>query len=137
MTDNINIKIPPTFYNWTYRKEKRDVSISVTFSNVGEETKIEMVTCINKDAFNLTWNDDLYRYVYTSIATYVESLKQYENSSPPLTLNIEEIGEGTIERVSNHLMFNSYSANRSYGMTHEQLLFMGIGDDEMKLRYES
>lgn len=35
------------------------------------------------------------------------------------------------------LEYGSYAANRDYGMTHEQLLSIGIGNDGMKLQYES
>ena len=45
-------------------------------------------------------------------------------------------GNLTIPQVLDSLMYGSYSANRSYGMTHEQLLSIGIGNDEMKLKYE-
>lgn len=34
-------------------------------------------------------------------------------------------------------MYSSYSANRGYGMTHEQLLSIGLGNDKMKLKYET
>lgn len=34
------------------------------------------------------------------------------------------------------LMYGSYSANRDYGMTHEQLLSIGIGNEDMRLKYE-
>ena len=35
------------------------------------------------------------------------------------------------------LMYGSYKANRGYGMTHEKLVGIGIGNDAMKERYES
>lgn len=41
------------------------------------------------------------------------------------------------ENLFSALMYGSYSANRGYGMTHEQLLSIGIGNDEMKAKYES
>lgn len=38
--------------------------------------------------------------------------------------------------LSYNLISQSYAANRGYGMTHEQLLSIGIGDEAMKLKYE-
>lgn len=35
------------------------------------------------------------------------------------------------------LEYGSYAANRSYGMTHEQLISIGIGNILMKIRYET
>lgn len=40
------------------------------------------------------------------------------------------------KKVVNSLMYGSYRANRGYGMTHEQLLSIGIGNDAMKAMYE-
>lgn len=34
------------------------------------------------------------------------------------------------------LMWGSYKANRDYGMTHEQLISIGVGNDAMRQRYE-
>lgn len=34
------------------------------------------------------------------------------------------------------LEWGSYAANRDYGITHEQLLSIGIGNDAMKKKYE-
>ena len=39
-------------------------------------------------------------------------------------------------QIMNSLMWGSYKANRGYGLTHEQLLSIGIGNDLMKQRYE-
>lgn len=41
------------------------------------------------------------------------------------------------EKLFSVLEYGSYAANRDYGMTHEQLLSIGIGNDGMKLQYES
>jgi len=46
-------------------------------------------------------------------------------------------GNLSIPEVFDVLMWGSYSANRGYGMTHEQLIRLGIGNDAMKERYES
>lgn len=35
------------------------------------------------------------------------------------------------------LIYASYSANRGYGLTHEQLLSIGIGNEYMRIRYET
>ena len=45
-------------------------------------------------------------------------------------------GNKTIPEIMNALMYGSYSANRGYGMTHEQLLRIGIGNEQMKEAYE-
>lgn len=41
------------------------------------------------------------------------------------------------EKLFSALMYVSYAANRDYGMTHEQLLAICIGNDGMKIKYES
>lgn len=46
-------------------------------------------------------------------------------------------GNKTIDQIMDQLAYGSYSANRGYGMTHEQLLSIGIGNDAMKAKYES
>jgi hypothetical protein len=46
-------------------------------------------------------------------------------------------GTKTIPEILDRLMYGSYAANRDYGMTHEQLLSIGIGNEEMKRHYES
>lgn len=45
-------------------------------------------------------------------------------------------GDLTIGEIFNHLQYSSYAANRDYGMTHEQLRSIGIGNYEMKQKYE-
>jgi len=39
--------------------------------------------------------------------------------------------------IIDYLTYCSYAANRGYGMTHEQLLSIGIGNDQMRSRYET
>lgn len=46
-------------------------------------------------------------------------------------------GKLTVPEIMNQLAYSSYKANREYGMNHEQLLKIGIGNDEMKAAYES
>lgn len=46
-------------------------------------------------------------------------------------------GNKTIAQIMDSLQYSSYAANRDYGMTHEQLLSIGIGNDGMKFQYES
>ena len=46
-------------------------------------------------------------------------------------------GEKTIPEIMDSLMWGSYAANRGYGMTHEQLMKHGIGNEAMKEKYES
>ena len=46
-------------------------------------------------------------------------------------------GNKTIAQIFDSLNYSSYAANRDYGMTHEQLLSIGIGNDGMKAQYES
>jgi hypothetical protein len=46
-------------------------------------------------------------------------------------------GEKTIPEIFSTLMYGSYAANRDEGMTHEQLINLGIGNDYMKIKYES
>jgi hypothetical protein len=41
-----------------------------------------------------------------------------------------------VKQVISALMYGSYRANRGYGMTHEQLLSIGIGNDAMRAMYE-
>lgn len=43
----------------------------------------------------------------------------------------------TQAKMYSSLMYGSYKANRDLGMTHEQLLSIGIGNDEMKDRYDN
>lgn len=46
-------------------------------------------------------------------------------------------GKLTLDQIMEHLEYSSYRANRSYGMTHEQLGKLGIGNDFMKEKYET
>ena len=46
-------------------------------------------------------------------------------------------GNLTTEEIMETLAYSSYCANRDYGMTHEQLLRLGIGNEAMKLCYET
>lgn len=41
------------------------------------------------------------------------------------------------ENLLDILAYSSYSANRNYGMTHEQLMSIGLGNEGMKVRYET
>jgi len=43
----------------------------------------------------------------------------------------------TIEQILNELQWGSYKANRDLGVKHETLVSFGIGNEEMKKRYES
>lgn len=45
-------------------------------------------------------------------------------------------GNKSIPEILDRLMYGSYSANRSYGMTHEQLLSIGIGNEAMRVKYD-
>lgn len=45
-------------------------------------------------------------------------------------------GQLNTEQLFYMLEYGSYSANRDYGMTHEQLLSIGIGNDKMREKYE-
>jgi hypothetical protein len=60
--------------------------------------------------------------------------KYMAKSEPPT--NGSNIAINAINDMFSHLEYGSYSANRGYGMTHEQLLSIGIGNDEMKAKYE-
>lgn len=52
-------------------------------------------------------------------------------------VKVEDLSNEKTERsIVSSLMYGSYSANRSYGMTHEQLISIGIGNDAMKAMYE-
>lgn len=46
-------------------------------------------------------------------------------------------GDKTIPEIMDSLMWGSYVANRDEGMSHESLVRFGIGNDQMKQRYES
>lgn len=46
-------------------------------------------------------------------------------------------GEKTIPEIFDMLMWGSYKSNRDQGCSHETLVKFGIGNDQMKQRYES
>lgn len=46
-------------------------------------------------------------------------------------------GNITLPEVMDILMWGSYKANRDIGVKHETLIKFGIGNNEMKLKYES
>lgn len=46
-------------------------------------------------------------------------------------------GKLTVPEIVNNLLYSSYEANRGYGMTHEQLVSIGIGNEDFKAFYES
>lgn len=46
-------------------------------------------------------------------------------------------GDLTIPGIFEVLMWGSYKANRDGGVSHEVLVKHGIGDDGMKLKYET
>lgn len=46
-------------------------------------------------------------------------------------------GNLTIAQIMDSLMWSSYKGNRDAGVTHELLISYGIGNEEMKKRYES
>lgn len=58
----------------------------------------------------------------------------------PILDSIEKLptnlGPKTIPEIMDHLMWSSYAANRGYGVPHERLVKWGIGNEEMKVRYE-
>lgn len=45
-------------------------------------------------------------------------------------------GNLTIPQIFDVLMWGSYRANRDEGVTHESLLKWGIGNEQMKQKYE-
>lgn len=48
--------------------------------------------------------------------------------------NIENI---KISKLLEDVIYGSYKAQRDYGLTHDQLLSIGLGNEVMKVRYES
>lgn len=46
-------------------------------------------------------------------------------------------GSKTIPEIMDSLMWGSYNANRGYGCTHEQLVKIGIGNNDMRIKYET
>lgn len=53
-----------------------------------------------------------------------------------VNVNIIDTEAGRNSLLSS-LMYGSYAANRGYGMTHEQLLSIGIGNEQMRIQYET
>jgi hypothetical protein len=48
---------------------------------------------------------------------------------------IPDKGPKTVTEIMDHLTYSSYRANRGYGVSHERLLKIGIGNKQMKQRY--
>jgi hypothetical protein len=46
-------------------------------------------------------------------------------------------GDKTIPEIMDVLMWGSYKSNRDQGMSHEMLVKHGIGNEQMKTKYES
>jgi len=46
-------------------------------------------------------------------------------------------GDKTIPEIMDHLQWCSYKANRGYGCSHEALMSIGIGNEAMRLKYDS
>lgn len=46
-------------------------------------------------------------------------------------------GAKSIGEIMDILNYGSYAANRDYGMTHEQLVSIGIGNEQMRDKYNS
>jgi len=61
--------------------------------------------------------------------------EKYNREHPVVINYVDAISNP--EKLFSILEYGSYAANRDYGMTHEQLLSIGIGNDGMKLQYES
>lgn len=59
----------------------------------------------------------------------------------PVALGEDKIptseGDKTIGQIMDCLMWGSYASNRDYGCSHELLVKNGIGNEAMRLRYES
>lgn len=49
---------------------------------------------------------------------------------------VSQLKHEDIPQIIDHLMYASYKANRGYGMQHEQLVKLGIGNDTFKQIYE-
>lgn len=45
-------------------------------------------------------------------------------------------GDSTVSEITDRLLYGSYEANRGYGLSHEQLVNLGIGNDQFKTAYE-
>lgn len=46
-------------------------------------------------------------------------------------------GFQTIPEIFSALMYSSYEANRVLGMSHEALVKLGIGNEDMRIKFES
>ena len=46
-------------------------------------------------------------------------------------------GEKTVPEIMDILMYGSYAANRGYGVSHDRLVNFGIGNDAIRIKYES
>ena len=46
-------------------------------------------------------------------------------------------GKKTINEIFEHLAYSSYESNRDEGLTHDQLLTIGLGNDKFKERYDN
>lgn len=46
-------------------------------------------------------------------------------------------GNLSVSEIINELQYASYKANRGYGMTHENSVRIGLGNDAFKKRYEA
>lgn len=46
-------------------------------------------------------------------------------------------GTLTIDQILDQLSYNSYAAQRDYGMGHERLVYHGLGNEAYKERYEA
>lgn len=51
-------------------------------------------------------------------------------------INIDQV-KGNEQVILNTLMYGSYKANRGYGVKHETLVSWGIGNEAMRIMYES
>lgn len=46
-------------------------------------------------------------------------------------------GALTVPEIVYQLQYSTYKFNREKGMTHDRLISIGVGDDDMKIKYES
>lgn len=56
--------------------------------------------------------------------------------NPQSTLPTNQ-GDKTIPEILDTLMYSSYQTNRDGGLTHEQLVSIGVGNDKMKSKYDT
>ncbi len=54
------------------------------------------------------------------------------NTQVPTNQGTKSIGE-----ILDMLEYSSYAANRDYGMTHEQAISIGLGNEYTKAKYEA